>query len=205
MQDQKTEYEAGAGDRQRHITIVDDGDSRRTGSRGSSVNPAVGPTPPPHSARRQFSFQNVFRKGQATHGGSDEPVPQSRSPMVRKGLGGRRGSHGAAVKGATEEERLGLVKGDTNTGRNPTLPPYEDEDEEEDSWMGEDKPRMTSSPERESPRRDLTPPRRGSKDKDAEVQKRSPEEQYYDSQARKWDGRGAPPPPFDDGKGGAFI
>jgi hypothetical protein len=204
MQDQKTEHEGAAGDRQRRITIVDDGNSGRSGSRGSSINPAVGPTPPPHSARRQFSFQNVFRKGQATHG-SDESVPQSRSPMVRKGLGGRRGSHGAAVKGATEEERLGLVKGDTNTGRNPVLPPYEDEDEEEDSWMGDDKPSMTSSPERETPKRDLTPPRRGSKDKDAEVQKRSPEDEYYDSQARKWDGRGPPPPPFDDGKGGAFI
>jgi hypothetical protein len=205
MQDQKTEYEGAAGERQRRITIVDDADSRRTGSRGSSLNP-VGPTPPPHSARRQFSFQNVFRKGQATHGASEESVPQSRSPMVRKGLGGRRSSHGAAVKGATEEERLGLVKGDTNIGRQPVLPAYEDEDEEEDSWMGEDKPRITSSPEHESPRRDLTPPRRGSKDKDAEVQKRSPEDQYYDSQARKWDGKGrGPPPPFNDGKGGAFI
>jgi hypothetical protein len=209
LQDQKTEYEGAGG---RHITIVDD-DSRRTGSRGSSINPAVGPTPPPHSARRQFSFQNVFRKGSANQASSDEPMPQSRSPMVRKGLGARRSSHGATVKGATEEERLGLVKGDTNTGRNPALPPYEDEDEEEDSWMADDKPPiMTASPERESPRRDLTPPRRGSKDKDAEVQRatgnRSPEEQYYDSQARKWDGKGkGPPPPFNDGTGahGAFI
>jgi hypothetical protein len=208
LQDQKTEYE-GAG--ARHITIVDN-DSRRTGSRGSSINPAVGPTPPPHSARRQFSFQNVFRKGSANQSSGDEPMPQSRSPMVRKGLGARRSSHGTAVKGATEEERLGLVKGDTNTGRNPALPPYEDEDEE-DSWMADDKPpMMTASPERESPRRDLTPPRRGSKDKDAEVQRaagnRSPEEQYYDNQARKWDGKGkGPPPPFDNGTGahGAFI
>ncbi len=205
MQDQKTEYEGAAGERQRHITIVDDADSRRSGSRGSSLNPA-GPTPPPHSARRQFSFQNVFRKGQTTPSG-EEMINQSRSPMVRKGLGGRRSSHGAAVKGATEEERLGLVKGDTNTGRQPILPAYEDEDEdeEEDSWIGDDKPPLTASPERETPRRDLTPPRRGSKDKDAEVQKRSPEDQYYDSQARKWDGKGkGPPPPFDDGKG-AFI
>ena len=131
-------------------------------------------------------------------------MPQSRSPMIRKGLGNRRGSHGAAVKGATEEERLGLVKGDTNIGRNPVLPEYEDE-EEEDSWMGEDKPRtMTSSPERE-PRRDLTPPRRGSKDKDAEVQTKSEEQEYYNQQKRKWDGKGKgqPPPPFDDGNGGA--
>jgi hypothetical protein len=210
LQDQKTEYE-GAG--ARHITIVDDADSRRTGSRGSSIVPGVGPTPPPHSARRQFSFQNVFRKGSANQGSDENPMPQSRSPMVRKGLGPRRGSHGAAIKGATEEERLGLVKGDTNTGRNPALPPYEDEEDEGESWMADDKRQMISaSPERESQRRDLTPPRRGSKDKDEEVQRagrsRSPEEQYYDTQARKWDGKGkGPPPPFDDGTGarGAFI
>lgn len=136
-------------------------------------------------------------------------MAQSRSPMVRKGLGARRTSHGSAVKGATEEERLGLVKGDTNTGRNPVLPAYEDDEEEDhEAWMADVKPQIVSSPERESPRRDLTPPRRGSKDKDAEVQKRSAEEQYYDSQARKWDGKGkGPPPPFDDGSGahGAFI
>jgi hypothetical protein len=105
------------------------------------------------------------------------------------------------------------VKGDTNTGRNPTLPPYEDEEDEGESWMADDKRQMISAnPERESARRDLTPPRRGSKDKDAEVQRagrsRSPEEQYYDTQARKWDGKGkGPPPPFDDGTGArrAFI
>lgn len=206
-QEQKTEYPRDG--RERHITIVDD--DRRAGSRGSSINPSVGPTPPPHSAKRQFSFQNVFRKGQPPPGSADEPAPQSRGPIIRKGLGGRKSSHGSSTKGATEEERLGLVKGDTNTGRQPVIPDYDDEEvdeEDENSWMGDDKVNMSSSPDHESPRRDLTPPRRGSKDKDAEVQRRVPEEQHFDSQSRQWDYKGTgTPPSFDDGRGGhgAFI
>jgi hypothetical protein len=204
LRDQKTEYEGAAGEqRERHITIVDDADSRRTGSsRGSSILPSVGPTPPPHSARRQFSFQNVFRKGQAqSQPGGDESLPPSRSPMIRKGLGNRRGST-PAVKGATEEERLGLVKGDTNTGRNPTtLPPYDDDDDEEDvEWM-EDKARQIPGP-----KRDLTPPRRDGKEKEKELE--TSEEEYYEQQRQKWDGKGSRPP-YDDGTsgggGGAFI
>ena len=103
---QKTEYEGA--ERGRHITILDDPDTGR-----GSLHPshAMGPTPPPHSARRQFSFQNVFRKGQshAHNAPPDENIAQSRSPIVRKGMGQRKNS-GAQAKGATEEERLGLVK-----------------------------------------------------------------------------------------------
>lgn len=213
LRDQKTEYEGAAGERERHITIVDDSNSGRTRSRGSSLHPSVGPTPPPHSARRQFSFQNVFRKGQAQsqHGG-DESLPPSRSPMIRKGLGARRGST-PAVKGATEEERLGLVKGDTDTGRNPTsLPPYEDEDEADIEWM-EDKARSNKSSPDRGPKRDLTPPRREGKEKEAGVEKPLSEEEYYERQRQKWDGKVSRPgpgphqPPYDDGTtgGGAFI
>ena len=214
--DQKTEYEGAGGQRERHITIVDDGASSRTGSRGSSLHPSTGPTPPPHSARRQFSFQNVFRKGQPppqTHG--DEQAPPSRSPMIRKGLGARKHSGGSAVKGATEEERLGLVKGDTATGRQPTVPPYEDEEDDYDD-LNDDKysPGQRRSPER-GPRRDLTPPRREGKEREKELEAdvgsgRSSEEEYYEQQRKKWDGKQqgrGPPPPFDDGKSGdgAFI
>ena len=211
--DQKPEYGDAAGGRERHITIVDDANSGRTGSRGSSLHPSTGPTPPPHSARRQFSFQNVFRKGQAqTQPGGDEQLPPSRSPMIRKGLGARRGST-TAVKGATEEERLGLVKGDTKTGRQPALPPYDDDEADEDGeWVTEDKTRHRESPDR-GPRRDLTPPRREGKEKDFESgMRRSEEEEYYAQQRLKWDGKRPSPgplqPPFDDGKGGgdgAFI
>ena len=219
--DQKTEYDGAGGQRERHITIVDDETSGRTGSRGSSVHPSSGPTPPPHSAKRQFSFQNVFRKGQQPppipYG--DEQVPPSRSPMIRKGLGARKHSGGSAVKGATEEERLGLVKGDTSTGRQPTVPPYEEEDDSYDD-LRDDKysPHQRQSPER-APRRDLTPPRRDGKDHDKEVEAvgggsgTTSEEEYYEQQRKKWDGKQqqagerGPPPPFDEGKGGngAFI
>ena len=217
LRDQKTEYEGAGGDR--HITIAEDIHSQRTGSRGSSLHPgSVGPTPPPHSARRQFSFQNVFRKGQAQSTPHlEEHQPQSRSPMIRKGLGVRKTS-GPQVKGATEEERLGLVKGDTRTGRQPTALDYQDDDDdidEEEDFIGDDKfvpLKAASSPEL-GHRRDLTPPRREGKEREKELEAglRSDEEEYYEQQRRKWDskkgGKGLPPPPFDDGKGGdgAFI
>jgi len=216
LRDQKTEYEGAGGER--HITIVDDAASRRTGSGGSSLlHP--GPTPPPHSARRQFSFQNVFRKGTPQQHQPEEHQPQSRSPMIRKGLGQRKTSHGAQTKGATEEERLGLVKGDTQTGRVPQEPEivedYEEDDDSED-WTAEDKLQHRQSPDR-GPRRDLTPPRREGKEKELEPERSSDEEQY-EQYRRKWgqnggqgrkhpQGKPPPPPPFDDkgGDGGAFI
>lgn len=212
-----------AEQRERHITIVDDINEHRTASRGSSLHPSVGPTPPPHSARRQFSFQNVFRKGQSQAPPLDDHLPQSRSPMIRKGLSSRRESHNSAAKGATEEERLGLVKGDTNSGRQPVLPEAYDDGEEEDdedynSYI-EDKGRnMRGSPERGA-KRDLTPPRRDlMREKDEEAGNLG-EEDYYEAQRRKFQGgggnggtgrgRGLPPTPRDeDGRGGgtgAFI
>jgi hypothetical protein len=202
----KTEYEGAAGERERHITIVDDGTPHRMGSGRSSLYPSVPPTPPPHSARRQFSFQNVFRRG-PTH--PEEDLPPSRSPIIRSGFTARKTSHGAQTKGATEEERLGLVKGDTATGRQPTMPDFDEEEDNEeedddDDWGVEDKPRYTQIPD--GYRRELTPPRRGSTEKEGEEETRSSEARY-EQQRRQWEARRGPPPPFDDGKGdpGAFI
>jgi len=131
---QKTEYEGAGGER--HVRIFEE---ERTGSRGSLHRETGGPTPPPHSARRQFSFQNVFRKGQnqapqsplhPTQEG-ESSTAQGRVPVLRKTIGSRKLSHTHAGKGATEEERLGLVKGDTQTGKEPTqVEPDEDEDDE---------------------------------------------------------------------------
>lgn len=202
----KTEYE-GAGSEHVHFQ---DNLSNRSVSRGS----AGPPPPPPHSARRQFSFHNVFRKSQAPP--PDEPLP-SRAPAPRIGLGSRSGSHtSAAQKGATEEERLGLVKGDTSTG----LPQYEDDDTDED-WEVEKKRRSSPpSSSREMPSNPSagrvvaggTPPRgspqrRGS-DKDVEAEAEHYEHQKHKWKEQKWDEPRGPPPPFDDGKGGgagAFI
>jgi hypothetical protein len=176
------------------------------GSGRSSLYPSVPTTPPPHSAKRQFSFQNVFRRG-PTH--PEEDLPPSRSPILRSGFTARKTSHGAQTKGATEEERLGLVKGDTATGRQPTMPEFDEEEDiededDDDDWGIEDKPRYAQIPN--GYRRELTPPRRGSTEKEGEEETRSPEE-HYEQQRRKWEARRGPPPPFDDGKGnsGAFI
>ncbi|RDL33805.1 Multidrug resistance efflux transporter EmrE [Venustampulla echinocandica] len=192
--DRDTQYR-GAGER--HITIVDEGGSQRTGSRGSSLHPDAGPIPPQHSARRQFSFQNVFRKGQgAAQPPGDELAPPSRSPMIRQGLGQRRGSRGAHVKGATEEERLGLVKGDTGASK-PSLPPYDGPPalvEDDDEWLGEDK--------LPGQMRDLTPPRSRELEKREEAGESSLSEDDYTMQKRKArrERDGSPPPPFDDSK-----
>jgi hypothetical protein len=133
--------------------------------------------------------------------------------MIRKGLGVRKYSGSSAVKGATEEERLGLVKGDTATGRQPTETPFEDEEDEYDD-LDDDKfsPSQRQSPER-GPRTDPTPRREGKeREKESEASvgsSRSSEEEHYEQQRRKWDGKkqGKGPPPFDDRKSGdeAFI
>ncbi len=82
----------------------------------------VPPTPPPHTTtRRQYSFQNMFRRHQAhaPPGTSDNNDPSStdhhptRPTSSRHGLRSR-GYSNTQARGATEEERLGLVKGDSN-------------------------------------------------------------------------------------------
>jgi hypothetical protein len=79
----------------------------------------------PHPARRQFSFQKVFHRSHNRATASSDSHSQ-----VRKNLGSRASSkdHGIyTIKSATEEERLGLVKGDST----PRLPPNETSDEED--------------------------------------------------------------------------
>ena len=91
---------------------------------GGSSRSRDGLSPRPHTAgsgRRQFSFQNVFHR----HHNKDEPASASLAesrdaaharPGTSPGPRGRaRGFRGrGAADGATEEERLGLVKGDSN-------------------------------------------------------------------------------------------
>lgn len=72
----------------------------RQASNDSSLH---APKPPPHMAKRQFSFQNVFGRNRAESAGESSKRPASRHS--------RKTSHEKAV--ATEEERLGLVKGDS--------------------------------------------------------------------------------------------
>lgn len=109
-------------------------------SGGGSASPAPSfpgrPPPPPHStslprspmegARRQFSFQNVFgsrspRLGDSSPSESGPPRPSAtRSTLSFH----RKSSAGATQDGATEEERLGLVTGDSvGDGDNHSDPP----------------------------------------------------------------------------------
>jgi hypothetical protein len=101
---------------------------------GDSLQP---PRPPPHTAKRQFSFQNVFGRHRAESGGE----ASIKRPVSK---GSRKGSRdGKNI--STEEERLGLVKGDSRIllpipsrdSRDPSPEKYSDND---DDW------RMTRSP-----------------------------------------------------------
>ncbi len=94
------------------------------------------PRPPPHTAKRQFSFQNIFLRSPrdphrptSSHDGAGDDRPRS-----RLGLGSRQGSSNTqptkALKSATEEERLGLVQGDSSSKLN--LPEYLSDDD--DDW-----------------------------------------------------------------------
>ena len=66
------------------------------------------PRPPPHMAKRQFSFQNVFHRNRSESLGEGSG---SKRPVSRNS---RKSSRDGKAPG-TEEERLGLVKGDSNT------------------------------------------------------------------------------------------
>ncbi|KAI1739471.1 magnesium transporter NIPA-domain-containing protein [Xylaria scruposa] len=147
----KTEYGGAASissrTSDRHIQFIE---SPRPG--GSTTSLAA-PTPPPHgeerhSARRQFSFQNVFRRHQADRV-QDQALPPMDEHPHRQGMRARGYSErGVKVKNATEEERLGLVQGDSRSM--PALPRYEensddldDEDDDEDYDSFSDEKRTT--------------------------------------------------------------
>lgn len=184
---------------------------------GSSISLAP-PTPPPHregqSARRQFSFQNVFRRHQAD--GQQEPEvrpPTATSavrPAMRAGLGSR-GYSSPQTKNATEEERAGLVKGDSNSL--PALPQYDDDyDENDDADLYSDDKRaerygrgITSS----------SPSRRGSDGKDSDTSEYEASRRRFNESRtgsrRNTPPRGSPPRPPPGrrspprGGDGAFI
>ena len=95
----------------------------------SSQGSTLRPTPPLGTAKRQFSFQNVFHRNRADTAESTV----SQRPTSRLGLGSRQGSShrksSSIAKAATEEERLGLVKGDSISDRNQPLPEYTSDEE----------------------------------------------------------------------------
>ncbi|KAI9676477.1 MAG: hypothetical protein M1817_000635 [Caeruleum heppii] len=95
------------------IKWAEDVGEERTRS-ASSITPKT----PPHTAKRQFSFQNVFHRNRepSAHDGPSDSAFTIR-PVSRPGISSRLGSkdHSRShSKTGTEEERLGLVKGDSN-------------------------------------------------------------------------------------------
>ncbi|RYP60660.1 hypothetical protein DL770_009949 [Monosporascus sp. CRB-9-2] len=185
----------------RHAQINDE-PPKSSGSGAASLAP---PTPPPHggtgsSTRRQFSFQNVFRRHQADGAqdqGHHHDLHQETSLQPpRHGLRSRGYSDRHIPRDSvSEEERLGLVKGDSQSM--PTLPHYggnyneEGDDEDGVESDGGYYPEKFATGDRLD--RDLTdsPPTRSS------------EKEYeagdYDSTYRGWDD--SPPP----GKSGRYT
>ena len=111
-------------DRRYHLS-----DSSEAAAAGiSRPGSGLGPSPPPHTTKRQFSFQNVFHRRRSD---SRAESMHSGRPGSRIGLGSRAGGLGTDVtKSGTEEERLGLVKGDSNA-----LLPLPDYTSEDESWQ----------------------------------------------------------------------
>lgn len=128
--DVDTEYH---GKNDKHILLAEE--IRPVTSKGSSL----APTPPPH-AKRQFSFTNVFNRHKHDSPSPSEIPHEPHRPLSRLGIGSRQSSREQSLPGhktATEEERLGLVKGDSKNVL--TLPDYTENSDEED-WQLEDKP-----------------------------------------------------------------
>lgn len=95
-------------DTPRSISWADDNDPGRSSSRGSHVaheNPL-------NSARRQFSFQTVFHRSKTGEQSPRSPASPVRG-ILRRGHNIETLEQRRAIKHATEEERLGLVKGDS--------------------------------------------------------------------------------------------
>ena len=118
-----------------------------------------GPTPPPHSFKRQFSFQNIFRRHQAhEHGGDGVQEARNHRPITSRGYSNPQ------VRDATEEERLGLVQGDSRNFQSmPTLQHYDDSDDYAEPYVDDKESRYGPSITHSPPRQKT--PRTGSNEK----------------------------------------
>jgi hypothetical protein len=127
----------------------------RPPSRGTNT---LSPPPPvpPHSAKRQFSFQNVFRRPGSSSGDRDRDRDNVRDstirPVSRGGLsfvGRKHSGTQQSGDGTTEEERLGLVKGDSSLSlnrRSESPPSYSDPEDAEWQFAGTSPPTEAPGP-----------------------------------------------------------
>jgi hypothetical protein len=185
------------------------GEVRKVSDDSEPRNTLAPPTPPPHSVLRQFSFQNIFKRHQS-HADDRDHALDSRPKLSSRGSS--RGYSSPQLKGATEEEMLGLVKGDSNHAQSmPTLPRFEDSGEEEDDAQDVDDKQLQYGHSITKGYRHSPPRRNESSEKELEEedeltayrqhQKRFKERRRSGSS----DGDDRPPPPPPHGKGGAFI
>jgi hypothetical protein len=178
-----------------------------------SGSSSLTPISPTHAASRQFSFQNLFKRHHA-HADEEQAAAAREHRHSRRGIA-QRGYSSPLIKGATEEERLGLVKGDSKSM--PTLPHY-DEESDDNSLDEEKRPPLASAAEMASRygRGITTPPRRGSDGRDNveaaeyEAQRRRFNESKASSSSHSTPGVTPPPPRSTadrSGRGGdgAFI
>ncbi|KAK0278459.1 hypothetical protein LTR35_009198 [Friedmanniomyces endolithicus] len=134
-----TSYKGAAGSERHHVRFnAAQQDAReRASSRGSSLAP---PHPPPgarpgqQGGRRTFSFQNPFHR--RSHQDMEDDRPTSRGAMSFASRGSAAREYPTSNT-TTEEERLGLVQGDSS---NTTLPRYTEVQDEEarhssDEWQ----------------------------------------------------------------------
>lgn len=155
IDEEDTSYHPLSGPSQ-HIHFAPGVEADRPSSRGK-LTPK-----PPHGAKRQFSFQNVFHRNRASSAATDgtDERPTSSSKKARDPskeyakLSAPSGSGGGAS--TTEEERLGLVKGDSNImlsapeySRSP--PSYSDREDDSDDWHLTARPQTPASPISEEP------------------------------------------------------
>lgn len=171
-----------------------DVDGERAESRGSSLAP---PRPPPHGAqsgaKRQFSFQNVFSRNKSSASTDDGQRPISRGALSFASRPGSRDYPTGAT--TTEEERLGLVHGDSHK----VLPKFDEEPEQDSDEWQVTSGSMSSSPEQLGASADLGQRRTRDPYNDDDD-----DDELYDAPLRSTrddDGRGT-----GSGKGGrAFV
>lgn len=215
----KTAYEGAAGVASSTVSVNSSGrrvqfggDNRQAsrGSDGSSLGPP--PTPPPHATRRQFSFQNVFRRHQQHAQGdaaqdADAGTGHHFFPSIHPARHGRpvssRGYSNPLVKNSTEEERLGLVKGDSNISQStPALAHYE-EVEDDDDDLDDTGPAAYYTDDKELRYgRGITnsPPRQGSNEKAARPGSADSDEETarYEEQRERFQKPTPPLPPHGE-------
>ena len=122
---------------------------------------------PPQEARRQFSFTNFLHRNSHTPADQEQPRPPSRPNIGSRGSSAIR-EQKKATKNATEEERLGLVKGDSHhallaeqspdrSAPPPTVPHFKDEEQYRYHYSNPSRPSSLSDSDSEWQMTQMTP------------------------------------------------